>query len=100
MNFAGAASNQLVLFANDDKFPVMVNQKHLSSFTNAVDANGMIDSVHCVMTHQTHLNVLADIFDFHTTVKSIGDLLMDWSEEYGVFMWVIWAVLIIKRVAI
>jgi hypothetical protein len=98
VGFIGAASNQLVLFANDDKFPVMVNQKHLSTFTDeGADANGMIDAIHCVMTHQTHLNILADIIDFHSTIVSIGDLLMDWSAEYGVFAYVIWGVLVIRK---
>jgi hypothetical protein len=99
MGFVGAASNQLVLFVNNDKFPVMVNQKHLHSFGDA-DADGMMDDIHCVMTHQTHLNFLADIFDFHHSIQSIGDLLMTWSDEYGLFAWVMWAVLMIKKIVV
>ena len=94
---AGAASNQLVLFANDDKFPVMVNQKHLHTFTDGADADGMIDNVHCVMTNQTHLNVLADIIDLHLAIYSIGDLLMQWSEGYGYFAYLLWAVWMLKE---
>lgn len=98
LSFAGAASNQLVLYANNDKFPVMVNQRHLNSFVEGgADAEGMMDDVHCVMTHQTHLNFLADIFDFHHSIQSIGDLLMHRSDEYGVFAYVIWATLACKK---
>jgi hypothetical protein len=96
--FAGAASNQLVLYANNDKFPVMVNQRHLNSFVEGgADADGMIDDVHCVMTHNTHLNILADIFDLHTSIYSIGDFLMMWNDTYGVFVYFLWAVLMITR---
>lgn len=99
MNALGAASNQLVLFVNNDKFPVMINQKHLQAFVpEGVNADGMMDTIHCVMTHHTHLNLLADIFDFHNTIESIGDLLMEWSNEYGTYICLIWAVLMIKRV--
>ena len=98
LSFAGAVSNQLVLYANNDKFPVMVNQRHLNRFVeDGADADGMMDDVHCVMTHQTHLNFLADIFDFHSNIKSIGDLLMDWSNDYGVLAYVIWVTLACKK---
>jgi Family of unknown function (DUF5317) len=96
VGFAGAASNQLVLYTNDDKFPVMVNQKHLKAFGGA-DVDGMLDDIHCVMTHQTHLNFLADIFDFHHSIQSIGDLLIDGGDTYGPFAWVVWAALMLRK---
>lgn len=96
--FIGAASNQLVLFVNNDKFPVMVNQRRLRDSGGGMDADGMIDEIHCVMTHQTHLNLLADIFDIHSTIESIGDLLMEWGINYAVFFYFAWAILISRKV--
>lgn len=84
--FTGAASNQLVLIANHDTFPVLVNDKRAAS----VSPDGMLDGVHCLMTKRTHLNALADIFDFHVATYSIGDLLLeagDWLWTFAPFMW-------------
>lgn len=84
----GAASNQLVLIANHDKFPVMLNEAARVKFEP--DANGMIDAVHCVMTSNTHLNLLADVFDFHVGWFSIGDGLLSlgqWLSSFSLFVW-------------
>ena len=86
----GAASNQLVLIANHDKFPVMLNEAARAHFQP--DANGLIDKEHCVLTNETHLNFLADIFDFHTGWLSIGDLLLmlgDWLSGFCVYVWIV-----------
>jgi hypothetical protein len=81
--YIGAASNQLVLIANHDKFPVMLNAK----MTDAAkpDSYGLIDNEHCVMTHDTHLNFLADIFDLHDGWYSIGDGFIELGEWLGNF---------------
>lgn len=84
----GAASNQLVLIANHDKFPVMLNEKVRAGFEP--DANGLIDKAHCVMTKDTHLNFLADIFDLHDGWYSIGDFLLmigDWLMGWCIYVW-------------
>jgi hypothetical protein len=101
--FLGAASNQLVLIANHDTFPVMVNSTKLAAFQagNSGDgpllAPGMLDDTHCIMTKDTHLNFLADIFDFEDGVYSIGDL----SSELGAAIWpysiFIWAFAVIRK---
>lgn len=86
--FVGAASNQLVLVANHDKFPVMFNER--VRVKAKPDVNGMIDNTHCVMTKQTHLNVLADIIDLHTGWYSIGDLFLmlgDWLSSFCSYVW-------------
>jgi hypothetical protein len=114
----GAASNQLVLIANHDKFPVMVNAYKLKQMQApretiferifgshpitapqpaVEDPDGMIDEVHCVMTDKTHLNFLADIFDLHDAIYSIGDfglMLGDWLQTFCPF---VWAALIIRK---
>ena len=77
----GAASNQVVLQANNDRFPVLINETKVREFNSEkvelgpmsitvvkpanVDSDGvvMIDDTHCVMTSKTHLNFLADVFD-------------------------------------
>lgn len=85
----GAGSNQLVLIANHDKFPVMLNEAGRVHFNP--DANGLLDKTHCVMTPDTHLNALADIFDLHDGWYSIGDFLLmlsDWLSGFCVFVWI------------
>jgi Family of unknown function (DUF5317) len=85
----GAASNQLVLIANHDKFPVMMNEAARAHFEP--DANGLIDKEHCVMTDKTHFNALADIFDLHDGWYSIGDfmlMLADWLSGFCVYVWI------------
>ena len=104
----GAASNQAVLIANHDTFPVMVNQARLQSLeakqkfmhsvieaiTGEKQADppaGMIDEVHCVMTNKTHLNALADIFDMGGAIYSIGDFSImfgEWSLGFAPFVFV------------
>jgi hypothetical protein len=69
--FVGAASNQIVLVANHDKFPVMVNSRNVESH-GGVDDEGMLDDIHCLMTDKTHLNYLADIFEFKTSIVGGG----------------------------
>jgi len=103
----GVLSNQAVLIANHDKFPVMLNAKKLAEIrgvseiekllgikvketpTPAVDPDGMIDSVHCIMSSKTHLNALADVFDLGS-IYSIGDFTLylgEWLMTWTPFVW-------------
>lgn len=105
---AGSASNQAVLIANHDKFPVMVNAVKLEEMRPHQDkdfqgiiadifgkprpsppvasaTDDMLDDIHCVMTSKTHLNFLADIFDLHDAIYSIGDfglMLGEWLQTF------------------
>jgi hypothetical protein len=103
----GAASNQIVLIANHDTFPVMLNEKKTEAATaeqkfvaspimkpqpamEDVDGTVMLDDVHCVMTHKTHLNAMADVFDLGN-IYSIGDfglILGDWLWVFAPFVFV------------
>ena len=100
--FLGAASNQLVLIKNHDTFPVMVNDKKLQEMTSPkeksveiefnkpmpafeADDTVMLDDVHCLMTSHTHLNFLADVFDMHDAIYSIGDFMLMLGEWLGSF---------------
>lgn len=102
----GTASNQVVLFANHDKFPVMMNDAGVKRYTAEVEAaksdpevdpasipdveDGMMDQTHCFMTNKTHLNFLADIFDLGTAYYSVGDGLLflgDWTWKFMPFVW-------------
>jgi len=95
ISFMGAASNQLVLNANGDTFPVRVNLAKAAKFTNGEavtlpDGTVMLDETHCLMTAKTHLNWLADVFDFHQDIESIGDLLLgfgEWMQTFAPFVW-------------
>lgn len=79
LGFLGDASNQLVIVANHGKFPVELNPVWTEN--QAPDADGMLDRVHCVMNDSTRLNILADIFNRHTKIISIGDILQDFSVD-------------------
>lgn len=91
-NFVGAASNQLVLIANHDKFPVLMNE----FAAGRVMPFGHDDEGHVLMTHETHLNALADIFDFHSGWGSIGDLLIDLGRWLNTFCPFVWGALVLK----
>lgn len=85
----GAMSNQAVLIANHDKFPVMWNGVNGSGIP--VGGFRPHDEIHCMMGPATHLNWLADIFDFHAGIYSIGDGLLlagEWLWEYAPAIWI------------
>ena len=105
--FLGAASNQVVLIANHDTFPVLVNDKKLADMTEkdepkeasllkpnpAEETSGTVylDNVHCNMTNKTHLNALADIFDMKDAIYSVGDFLLmlgEWLSAFAPFVFV------------
>jgi hypothetical protein len=111
ITFTGTGLNQLVLNANHDTFPVEVNTlkeqifvaKAAQSWRLEQEAAaeggvtigelpaGMIDEVHCVMTSKTHLNFLADVFDFKDGIYSLGDGLIylgEWLMTFSFFVWV------------
>lgn len=108
IGFTGALSNQLVLYANHDRFPVMLNARKIAEHTGhkrqcylgglicvdkpADDAqDGMLDDVHCIMTDQTRLNLLADWIDLQDATYSPGDLLLEagsWMWDYAPLLWV------------
>ena len=95
VSLAGIASNQLCLIANHDKFPVLMNERNRSEMQP--DVNGMLDKTHCVMTKETHLNMLGDILDFHTAWLSVGDLLIEAGEWLDTFCLFVWVALIVRR---
>ena len=101
VSFTGAASNQLVFNANGDTFPVRINPVKLIVFTGDTitlpDNTVLMDPTHCVMTSKTHLNWLADVFDFHNTIESIGDLLIDLGAWLGTFCPFVWVALVVDR---
>jgi hypothetical protein len=111
----GVASNQLVLFANHDTFPVSINPVKLQVFTGGVlvkepiphfeggvtitllDGTVMMDDTHVVMSSKTHLNWLADVFDMHSTIYSIGDFMLMLAEWLWAFAPFVWAFEVIRR---
>lgn len=99
--YVGTALNQLCLIANHDKFPVMANTRKVQMHREAGDLKpgegDMIDSIHCLMSKQTRLNFLGDIFDFQDETDSPGDLMIqsgNFTEPYAI---VVWMVLAAKR---
>ena len=106
LTITGAASNQAVLIANHDKFPVMLNDYKIVGYelqaekaTQSDDPDvaeqaafdleslkhGFLDDTHCIMTNDTHLNFLADVIDFRGEgILSVGDLLIEAGAYLGV----------------
>jgi len=102
ITFTGAASNQLVLNANGDTFPVRLNAAKVQKFTaeNGItlpDGTVMLDETHCLMTAKTHLNWLADIFDFHQDIESIGDMFLELGAWLGTFCPFVWFAIVCDR---
>ena len=110
ITWTGAGLNQLVLNANHDTFPVEVNTRKEQIFVAKATAewqeeaaaakedgvnigmlpDGMIDDTHCIMTSKTHLNFLADVFDFKDGIYSAGDGLIylgEWLSSFSIFIW-------------
>lgn len=120
--FLGAASNQLVLCANHDTFPVNINELKVqklthpkdilfnlelthTTFQDSAESEGpkvlsdgtvMLDEVHCVMTDRTHLNLLADEFDLGN-IYSIGDFLLMLGNWLWGFAPIVWGTLVVNR---
>ena len=102
---AGAASNQVAMISNGGSMPVLVNATRLARFEHerkleeikaAVDgtdlpplADGMLDARHSVMTPDTHLKVLCDLFDADG-IESIGDFAIElgmWGWVFAPYLW-------------
>jgi hypothetical protein len=102
LQVVGAASNQLVLIANRDTFPVNVNAVKLKSHMEdeqpivLVDGTVMIDDVHCIMSSKTHLNFLADEFDLGN-IYSVGDFGIVLGEYLWGFAPLVWGVVIFEK---
>lgn len=59
---------------------------------SAIVGEGLIDSVHCVMSDKTHLNFLADWIDLKEAIYSPGDLcrmLGSYTWNYAAFLWAV-----------
>src|ERR1700679_1871156 len=118
----GIFSNQLVLFANHDRFPVMLNQTKLSRFVEKEDKptlpfgfdsriryeesattpidlgpEGMIDLVHCVMVPDSRLKPLADVWDLGSTIFSVGDFMIMLGSWLLNFTPIMWLALILRK---
>lgn len=89
----GAASNQAVLIANHGKFPVMLNP--VQEVDDIDPATGMMDREHCVMTKDTRLNALADIFPLGGEIFSLGDVALEAGQDLGPYMLAMWFALIL-----
>lgn len=99
--FTGALSNQVVLAANHDCFPVMINSAKQKDFTEqgapVIDGITYLDDTHIVMTKYTHLNFLADWIDLKEAIYSPGDMLLELGDWSGIFMPFVWGALVIKK---
>ena len=97
----GAGLNQTVEIANGGKFPVQLNQKkwleHIKKHPEDA-GTGMIDDTHCLMTNETHLNYLADIFDLNDNgIYSVGDGFLSIAIYLWSFAPYVWLTLVFVR---
>lgn len=117
--FLGNVSNQAVLVANHDKFPVMWNDYKVAQYAFQIEEvadnpenpesaqaqfdmvalkeEGFLDDTHCVMTSKTRLNFLADWIDFGDATYSPGDFLLMLGEEGMKYFPILWAAVVISR---
>jgi hypothetical protein len=95
----GAASNQLVLNANGDTFPVRINpvKVQLSATHAEPDGTVYLDPTHVVMSSKTRLNPLADVLDFKDGIYSVGDELLLAGDWLAPFCWLAWALLMVLK---
>ena len=73
-------------------------QKMMEQDSVTLDGVVYLDPTHIVMTNQTHLNLLADIFDSKDGIYSIGDGLLalgDWLSAFCVYVWI---VLVVRKI--
>ena len=108
LSIGGAASNQLVLIANHDTFPVNVNRVKINAFLEPEedgtpgttiklpDGTEMIDDLHCVMTSKTHLNFLADEFDLRN-IYSVGDFMLMLASWLWTFVFYVWGFAVVDK---
>lgn len=89
--YLGAASNQLVLIANHDTFPVLMR----GAAATRIMPLGYDDEGHVLMTKDTHLNALGDIFDFHDGWESVGDLLLTAGLKLQDICFWVWMTLVL-----
>jgi hypothetical protein len=97
----GATSNQIVLIANHDTFPVSVNLVRVQREQDIItlpDGTRMLDDVHCIASDKTHLNLMADIIDFGGNYLSIGDLLLYLGEWLWTFMPFVYVFAVTRKV--
>ena len=119
----GTVSNQVVLWANFDKFPVMSNNEKIHQSCQTPDRpkapkkdapsilkpqpakdsdlcrNGgiFLDDTHVIMTKDSKLKFLADIWDFHEVTYSIGDFFLMFAEWMLSWAPLAWLVLVIRK---
>lgn len=68
--YLGAALNQLAIAINDGRMPVL----------DAAECNGtssVLGEIHSCMTPASHLKIICDWINLHTTILSPGDVLLN-----------------------
>ena len=59
---------------------------------------GYIDDTHVIMTKQTHLNFLADVFDLKSDgIYSVGDFMLMLGEWLWAFAPFVWAFAVVNK---
>lgn len=93
----GGVSNQLVCIVNHNTMPVLMSEARART-TGTVEINGLqyLDARHSLMTPNSHLVILADIFE-HGEIESIGDLGIDLGQWLWGYAPAIWGVLVCFR---
>ena len=76
LSCAGTALNRLAMRANGGRMPVYPTLSRLTGYYRDGALEAAEDALHVLMTPDTHLNFLADVFDVGFSIMSVGDLLI------------------------
>jgi hypothetical protein len=79
------------------RHPVKMTNTTLDLKKATFDADGMIDDVHCIMSHSNHLKFLADWINLGSAIASPGDLLLLTGAWLWGFAPLIWGTLAVRK---
>jgi hypothetical protein len=95
LKYGGILSNQACLWANHGYMPVYVNEFYQRQ---SGWYEGSSDGLHTILTKESHLIFLSDIWRKGNIYESIGDILMDTGDEIWPFCFAIWGGLLVVKV--
>ena len=94
----GAALNQAAVIANHDSMPVLMSDARGLGAPAIINGKTYLDPRHSVMTEDTRLKVLCDVFDFGDGISSVGDALIDFGGWLWAFAPYTWGALVCLKI--
>jgi hypothetical protein len=114
--YLGAGLNQIVLYKNNDTFPVVMNEAKVNLYHYELQAkaeagdeeaqaglalleHGYLDDTHVIATKDSKLVLLADWIDTSSGIYSIGDVLIVVGEKALGYAPVVWTVVVVGKLS-